>query len=84
MLTNMQILRRCRRILGREGLQVSKYKGGYSVHGEDIPKEEGNLLWDIMQLVDLAEHRQEVQAEYHQERQQCEREIWKERRATQA
>lgn len=69
MLTDAQILRKCRRILAREGLRVSKYKGGFSVHGEDTPKEDGNLLWDIMQVVDLAEHRQETQDEYRRDRQ---------------
>ena len=81
MLTDAQILRKCRRILAREGLRVSKYKGGFSVHGEDTPKEDGNLLGTIWQVVDLAEHRQEIQDEYHRERQQREREIRKERRA---
>ena len=84
MLTDNQILRRCRRILAREGLRVSKYQGGYSVHTEDTPKEEGNLLWSIMQVVDLAEHRQEAQDEYRREQQQREREIRRERRAAQA
>ena len=81
MLTDAQILRRCRRILAREGLRVSRFRGGFSVHGEDTPKEDGNLLGTIWQVVDLAEHRQEVQDEYHRERQQREREIRKERRA---
>lgn len=81
MLTDNQILRRCRRILAREGLRVSKYQGGYSVHTEDTPKEEGNLLWSIMQVVDLAERRQEAQDEYQWERQQ--REIRAEKRAIQ-
>lgn len=81
MLTDAQILRKCRRILAREGLRVSKYKGGFSVHGEDTPKEDGNLLGTIWQVVDLAEHRQEVQDEYHREQQQREREVRKERRA---
>lgn len=81
MLTDEQILRKCRRILAREGLRVSKFRGGFSVHTEDTPKEDGNLLWSIWQVVDLAEHRQEVQDEYRQERQQREREIRKERRA---
>ena len=81
MMTDMQILRKCRRILAREGLRVSKYKGGFSVHGEDTPKEDGNLLGTIWQVVDLAEHRQEVQDEYRRERQQREREIRKDRRA---
>jgi len=81
MLTDAQILRRCRRILAREGLRVSRFRGGFSVHGEDTPKEDGNLLWDIMQVVDLAEHRQEAQDEYRRERQQSEREIRKDRRA---
>ena len=83
MLTDNQILRRCRRILAREGLRVTKYRGGYSVHDEDTPKEDGNLLWDIMQVVDLAEHRQEIQDEYRRERQQREREIRAEKRAIQ-
>ena len=81
MLTDAQILRKCRRILAREGLRVSRYQGGYSVHTEDTPKENGNLLWSIMQVVDLAEHRQEAQDEYQRERQQREREIRKDRRA---
>jgi len=81
MLTEAQILRKCRRILAREGLRVSRFRGGFSVHGEDTPKEDGNLLGTIWQVVDLAEHRQEVQDEYHRERQQREREIRKERRA---
>ena len=81
MLTDAQILRKCRRILAREGLRVSKYKGGFSVHGEDTPKEDGNLLGTIWQVVDLAEYRQEVQGEYIHGRQQREREIRKERRA---
>lgn len=81
MMTDMQILRKCRRILAREGLRISKYKGGYSVHDEATPKEEGNLLGTIWQVVDLAEHRQEAQDEYRMERQQREREIRKERRA---
>ena len=84
MMTDMQILRKCRRILAREGLRVSRFRGGYSVHTEDTPKENGNLLWSIMQVVDLAEHRQEIQAEYHHDRQQREREIRRERRAAQA
>lgn len=84
MLTDNQILRRCRRILAREGLRVSRFKGGFSVHGEETPKEEGNLLWSIMQVVDLAERRQEIQDEYRRERQQREREIRRERRAAQA
>lgn len=83
MLTDAQILRRCRRILAREGLRVSKYQGGYSVHTEDTPKEEGNLLWSIMQVVDLAERRQEIQDEHRWERQQREREIRAEKRAIQ-
>lgn len=81
MLTDEQILRKCRRILAREGLRVSKYKGGFSVHGEDTPKEDGNLMWSIWSVVDLAERRQEIQDEYRRERQQREREIRKERRA---
>ena len=81
MLTDMQILRKCRRILAREGLLVSKFRGGYSVHDEATPKEDGNLLWNIMQLVDLAEHRQEHQDEHRRERRQREREIRKERSA---
>lgn len=81
MLTDAQILRKCRRILAREGLRVSKFRGGFSVHTEDTPKEDGNLLGSIWQVVDLAERRQEVQDEYRQERQQREREIRKERRA---
>lgn len=81
MLTDTQILRKCRRILAREGLRVSRFQGGYSVHTEDTPKEEGNQLGTIWQVVDLAEHRQEVQDEYHHERQQREREIRKDRRA---
>lgn len=81
MLTDAQILRKCRRILAREGLRVSRYQGGYSVHTEDEPKQDGNLLGTIWQVVDLAEHRQEVQDEYHREQQQREREIRKERRA---
>lgn len=84
MLTDAQILRRCRRILAREGLRVSKYQGGYSVHTEDTPKEDGNLLGTIWQVVDLAERRQESQDEYRRERQQREREIRRERRAAQA
>ena len=83
MLSDAQILRRCRRILAREGLRVSKYKGGFSIHREETPKEDGNLLWSIMQVVDLAEHRQEVQNEYHRERQQRERKIRAEKRAIQ-
>lgn len=81
MLTDAQILRKCRRILAREGLRVSRFRGGLSVHGEDTPKEEGNQLGTIWQVVDLAEHRQEVQREYTHERQQREREIRKDRRA---
>ena len=81
MMTDMQILRKCRRILAREGLRVSKFRGGFSVHTEDTPKEEGNLLGTIWQVVDLTEHRQEIQDEYNRERQQREREIRKERRA---
>ena len=81
MMTDMQILRKCRRILAREGLRVSKYQGGYSVHTEDEPKEDGNFLWNIMKLVDLAERLQERQDERRQEWQQREREIRKERRA---
>lgn len=81
MLTDEQILRKCRRILAREGLRVSKYKGGFSVHGEDTPKEDGNLMWSIWSVVDLAERRQKIQDEYRRERQQREREIRKERRA---
>ena len=84
MLTDAQILRKCRRILAREGLRVSKYQGGYSVHTEDTPKEEGNQLGTIWQVVDLAEHRQEIQDEYRWEQQQREREIRRERRAAQA
>lgn len=84
MLTDAQILRKCRRILAREGLRVSRFKGGFSVHGEETPKEEGNLLWSIMQVVDLAERRQEAQDEYRREQQQREREIRRERRAAQA
>ena len=84
MLTDAQILRKCRRILAREGLRVSKYRGGYSVYNEDTPKEDGNLLGTIWQVVDLAEHRQEAQAEHRMEQQQREREIRKERRAAQA
>lgn len=81
MLTDAQILRKCRRILAREGLRVSRFRGGFSVHGEDTPKEEGNQLGTIWQVVDLAEHRQEIQDEYNRERQQREREIRKDRRA---
>ena len=81
MLTDNQILRRCRRILARDGLRVSRFQGGYSVHTEDEPKKEGNLPWNIMKLVDLAERRQEAQDEYQRERQQREREIRKDRRA---
>lgn len=81
MLTDNQILRRCRRILAREGLRVSKYQGGYSVHTADEPKQDGNLMWSIWSVVDLAERRQEVQDEYRQERQQREREIRAEKRA---
>ena len=84
MLTDAAILRKCRRILAREGLRVSRFKGGFSVHGEETPKEEGNLLWSIMQVVDLAERRQEAQDEYRREQQQREREIRRERRAAQA
>ena len=83
MLTDEQILRKCRRILARDGLQVSRFRGGFSVHGEDTPKEDGNLLGSIWQVVDLAEHRQEVQGEYIHERQQREREIRAEKRAIQ-
>lgn len=83
MLTDAQILRRCRRILAREGLRVSKYQGGYSVHTEDEPKEDGNFLWNIMKLVDLAERLQEHQDERRQEWQQREREIRAEKRAIQ-
>lgn len=83
MLTDAQILRRCRRILAREGLRVSKYQGGYSVHTEDEPKEDGNFLWNIMKLVDLAERLQERQDERRQEWQQREREIRAEKRAIQ-
>lgn len=83
MLTDAAILRKCRRILARGGLRVSRFSGGFSVHGEDTPKEDGNLLWDIMQVVDLAEHRQEVQDAYRRERQQREREIRAEKRAIQ-
>ena len=83
MLTDAQILRKCRRILAREGLRVSRFQGGYSVHNEDTPKEDSNLLGSIWQVVDLAEHRQEVQDEYRRERQQREREIWAEKRAIQ-
>ena len=84
MLTDNQILRRCRRILTREGLRVSRFRGGFSVHGEDTPKEDGNLLGSIWHVVDLAERRQEAQDEYRRERQQREREIRRERRAAQA
>ena len=83
MLTDAQILRKCRRILAREGLRVTKYRGGYSVHDEDTPKEEGNQLGTIWQVVDLAEHRQEIQDEYRREQQQREREIRAEKRAIQ-
>lgn len=84
MLTDEQILRKCRRILAREGLRVSKFRGGFSVHTEDTPKEDGNLLGSIWQVVDLAEHRQEVLDKYHREQQQREREIRRERRVAQA
>lgn len=84
MLTDNQILRRCRRILARDGLRVSRFQGGFSVHGEDTPKEDGNLLGTIWQVVNLAERRQEIQDEYRRERQQREREIRRERRAAQA
>ena len=83
MMTDMQILRKCRRILAREGLRVSKYQGGYSVHTADEPKEDGNFLWNIMKLVDLAERLQERQDERRQEWQQREREIRAEKRAIQ-
>ena len=84
MLTDAAILRKCRRILARVGLRVSRFKGGYSVHTEDTPKEDGNLLGTIWQVVNLAECRQEIQDEYRRERQQREREIRRERRAAQA
>lgn len=84
MLTDGQILRRCRRILAREGLRVSKYQGGYSVHTEDEPKQAGNLMWSIWSVVDLADYYRERQDEYRRERQQREREIWRERRVAQA
>lgn len=84
MMTDMEILRRCRRILAREGLRVSRFQGGYSVHTEDEPKQDGNLMWSIWSVVDLAERRQEAQDEYQRERQQREREIRRERRAAQA
>ena len=84
MLTDAQILRKCRRILAREGLRVSRYQGGYSVHTEDEPKQDGNLMWSIWSVVDLAERRQEIQDEYRWEQQQREREIRREQRAAQA
>lgn len=83
MLTDNQILRRCRRILAREGLSVARHRGGYLVYNAHEPKEEGRFLWCLEQVVDLAEHRQEAQDEYNRERRQAEREIWNERRAMQ-
>lgn len=64
MLTDDQILRRCRRILGREGLQVSRVHGGYSVHPAGAPASDGNYLWSIDRLIDLADLSRERQAEY--------------------
>lgn len=67
MLTDNQILRRCRRILGREGLKIRKMKGGYSVHDANEPASEGNFLWSLDQVIDLADRAQERQAEYRLE-----------------
>ena len=83
MLTDAAILRKCRRILAREGLRASRFQGGYSVHTADEPKGDGNLMGTIWRVVDLAERRQEFQDEYRRERQQREREIRRERRTAQ-
>lgn len=64
MLSNSQILRRCRRILGREGLRVSRVRGGYSVHPAGEPAAEGNHIWSLDQVIDLADTSRERQAEY--------------------
>lgn len=64
MLTDNQILRRCRRILGREGLRVSCVRGGYSIHPAGTPASEGNHLWSIDHLIDLTDLSRERQAEY--------------------
>lgn len=84
MLTDNQILRRCRRILAHEGVRVSRYQGGYFVHTEDEPKQDGNLMWSIWSVIDLADHYRERQDEYRWEQQQREWEIRRERRAAQA
>ena len=64
MMTDSQILRRCRRILGREGLRVSRVRGGYSVHPAGEPASESNALWSLERVIDLADASRETQKEY--------------------
>ena len=74
MRTDKQILRICRRILGREGYKIAKRENGYVIHHESKPVSDGRFCWSIDQIIDLADAAAERQAEYNQEQKQRQRE----------
>ena len=69
MITDKEILSRCRRVLGKEGCKIHKTKDGFFIYDANGPVTDGVFCWHLDHVVYMALLSQERQIEHLKEQQ---------------